>query len=316
MKKILSKVVRRTKRAVARLIPGRAPARPPTRREALFSLEGRHRRLIENLAFIRSQASRLYVPPPTSVPAEHIDAYTMGGRAPVLDWYFNSKPDPKSIGSVVMYKSSMIKQVRQDVQEGRYKSYGETNDYLKAALRDFPIAGKCTLIFGSVYPQYEAFCLNANAFPVTIEYNVRFSDSAEMTFFSPSQFDALGVKGEAAISISSFEHDGLGRYGDPLDPEGDLKAMKKLMSQIESGGLAFVSVPIGRDALVWNAHRIYGPMRLPRLLAGWKVLACYGDPGQLARIEDGALAIDAKGWDGHFALVRSAPEWVFVLRAP
>lgn len=287
-----------------------------SRKEAFFALEGRHRRLVENLAYIRGEASRAYVPPPTSVPAEHRAAFTMGGTIPIVDWYFNSKPDPKSIGSIVMYKASMMKQVRQDVLDGKYKSYGETNNYLKAALQDFPIRDKNTLIFGSVYPQYEAFCLNAGAYPVTIEYNVRFSDSDEIAFFSPSQFDALGVKGDAAISISSFEHDGLGRYGDPLDPEGDLKAMKKLLTQLESGGLAFVSVPIGRDALVWNAHRIYGHRRLPKLLSGWRVLACYGDSGHMLEIENETIKMDAGRWDTHFPLVRSAQEWVLVLCAP
>lgn len=287
-----------------------------SRKEAFFALDGRYRRLVDNLAYIRGEASRAYVPPPTSVPPELHDAFTMGGTIPIVDWYFNSKPDPKSIGSIVMYKASMIKQVRKDVLEGKYKSYGETNDHLKAALQDFPIRGKNTLIFGSVYPQYEAFCLNAGAYPVTIEYNVRFSDSDEIAFFSPSQFDALGVKGDAAISISSFEHDGLGRYGDPLDPDGDLKAMKKLLTQIDSGGLVFVSVPIGRDSLVWNAHRIYGHDRLPKLLSGWRVLACYGDPDRLIQIENESIAIDVDRWSSHFPLMRSAREWVFVLRAP
>src|SRR5688572_29647499 len=156
-----------------------------SRMDCFFSIEGRYRRLIENLAFTRSQASQAYVPPPTAVPAELVDAFSMGGRIPVLDGYFNSKPDPKSIGSIVVYKSSLIDQVRRDVSEGKYKSYGVTNDHLRDALQAFPIAGKNVLIFGSVYPQYEAFCLNAGAHPVTIEYNVRCSDCDEIAFFTP-----------------------------------------------------------------------------------------------------------------------------------
>jgi hypothetical protein len=287
-----------------------------SRKDHFFSIEGRYRRLIENLAFIRGQASRPYVAAPTAVPAELVDAFTMGGTIPILDWYFNSKPDPKSIGSIVVYNSSLIEQVRRDVTEGKYKSYGVTNDHLRDALRAFPIAGKNVLIFGSVYPQYEAFCLNAGAHPVTIEYNVRCSDCDEIAFFTPAQFDALARKGEAAISISSFEHDGLGRYGDPIDPDGDLKAMQKLLTQIESGGLAFVSVPIGRDALVWNAHRIYGPRRLPLLLRDWTVLARFGDGAGLTAIDRGRLTIDVPRWDKHFSPAKSAQEWVFVLRTP
>ncbi len=32
-------------------------------------------------------------------------------------------------------------------------------------------------------------------------------------------------------------------------------------------GLAFFSVPVGADLVVWNLHRRYGPIRLPLLLA-------------------------------------------------
>lgn len=38
------------------------------------------------------------------------------------------------------------------------------------------------------------------------------------------------AKGEASfdaiVSFSGLEHDGLGRYGDPLNPYGDLSAMR------------------------------------------------------------------------------------------
>ena len=82
---------------------------------------------------------------------------------------------------------------------------------------------------------------------------------------SPKTFDAI-------ISISSIEHDGLGRYGDPVNPFGDIQAMQKLKSMLKDDGLLFFAVPIGKDRLVWNAHRIYGKLRLPLLLAGWEII--------------------------------------------
>lgn len=52
------------------------------------------------------------------------------------------------------------------------------------------------------------------------------------------------------------EHIGLGRYGDQLDPEGDLKAIKEL-KRVLAGDLLFV-VPIGgRPKVIFNLHRIY-----------------------------------------------------------
>lgn len=82
-----------------------------------------------------------------------------------------------------------------------------------------------------------------------------------------------------AFSYSSISHDGLGRYGDTLNPRGDLQLMAKLLLTIvKPGGYFFLGVPAGDDALVWNAHRVYAPRRLPLLLAGWTLIAYYDPP--------------------------------------
>jgi SAM-dependent methyltransferase len=53
------------------------------------------------------------------------------------------------------------------------------------------------------------------------------------------------------------EHVGLGRYGDPLDPNGDLKAMAELQRVVAPGGSLLFVVPIGKPRVVFNAHRVY-----------------------------------------------------------
>jgi SAM-dependent methyltransferase len=64
-------------------------------------------------------------------------------------------------------------------------------------------------------------------------------------------------------SISSLscmhvvEHIGLGRYGDALDPEGDVKAMSELARVVAKGGSLLFVVPVGRPRIQFNAHRIY-----------------------------------------------------------
>lgn len=55
-----------------------------------------------------------------------------------------------------------------------------------------------------------------------------------------------------------IEHIGLGRYGDPLDPEGDIKAAKELSRVLASGGKLLFVVPVGAESRIqYNAHRIY-----------------------------------------------------------
>ncbi len=57
--------------------------------------------------------------------------------------------------------------------------------------------------------------------------------------------------------MHTVEHIGLGRYGDPIDPKADLKAMRELARVIKSGGNFLFVVPIGKPKIIWNAHRIY-----------------------------------------------------------
>ena len=63
---------------------------------------------------------------------------------------------------------------------------------------------------------------------------------------------------ESLSCMHTIEHIGLGRYGDKIDPEGDLKAIKELIRVLKSGGDLFIVVPIGYPQRVcFNAHRIY-----------------------------------------------------------
>jgi hypothetical protein len=54
-----------------------------------------------------------------------------------------------------------------------------------------------------------------------------------------------------------IEHIGLGRYGDPLDPDGDLKAIGELVRVLAPGGDLLVATPVGRPHVAFNAHRVY-----------------------------------------------------------
>lgn len=63
---------------------------------------------------------------------------------------------------------------------------------------------------------------------------------------------------ESVSCMHVVEHVGLGRYGDPLDPDGDLKAMAELQRVVAPGGRLLFVVPVGKPRIQFNAHRIYG----------------------------------------------------------
>lgn len=58
--------------------------------------------------------------------------------------------------------------------------------------------------------------------------------------------------------LHTIEHIGLGRYGDPIDPEGDIKACAELTRVLAPGGSLLFVTPVGKEAVIqFNAHRIY-----------------------------------------------------------
>jgi hypothetical protein len=77
---------------------------------------------------------------------------------------------------------------------------------------------------------------------------------------------------DVIVACSAIEHFGLpGRYGSAQDWEGDLKAMEKIQSLLSPKGQAFITVPVGSDAVHLPWHRVYGRKRLPLLLQGFTV---------------------------------------------
>jgi len=63
------------------------------------------------------------------------------------------------------------------------------------------------------------------------------------------------------------EHIGLGRYGDPLDPDGTEKALRELQRVLGKGGQLLYSMPIGRDRVEFNAQRVWNPCRAIEILS-------------------------------------------------
>jgi hypothetical protein len=88
-------------------------------------------------------------------------------------------------------------------------------------------------------------------------------------------------------SISSLsclhvaEHIGLGRYGDPLDPEGTKKATYELARVLAPQGNLYFSVPIGKPRVCFNAHRIHSPNQILDFFRDLELLqfSCIDDRG-------------------------------------
>jgi SAM-dependent methyltransferase len=68
-----------------------------------------------------------------------------------------------------------------------------------------------------------------------------------------------------------IEHIGLGRYGDPLDPDGWLKGLAELQRVLAPGGQLLMGTPCGRSRLVFHAHRVFDPKQIINALPELKL---------------------------------------------
>ncbi len=62
---------------------------------------------------------------------------------------------------------------------------------------------------------------------------------------------------ESMSALCSLEHFGLGRYGDPIDPEACFKCFDAIQRKLKKGGRLYISVPIASERVEFNAHRIF-----------------------------------------------------------
>lgn len=74
-----------------------------------------------------------------------------------------------------------------------------------------------------------------------------------------------GVPSDYCDSLSclhALEHFGLGRYGDPIDPDGHMKGFGNLTKMLKPGGVLYISFPIGSSGTHFNAHRVFDPTEI------------------------------------------------------
>lgn len=77
------------------------------------------------------------------------------------------------------------------------------------------------------------------------------------------QSDATDLKNildnsiESLSALCSLEHFGLGRYGDSVDPDACYKCFDAISDKVKQGGNLYISVPIGKEHVEFNAHRVF-----------------------------------------------------------
>ena len=161
-----------------------------------------------------------------------------------------------------------------------YGTYGttETNALREGLTHSTGIKEGRVLVIGSENPWVEACVLEAGAHTiVTLEYGRIISEHPKIKTMVPYDFrmsffnNTLG-EFDAIVTFSSVEHSGLGRYGDALNPWGDIIAIARAWCVTKKGGSLTIGVmyDYNHDYIKFNAGRWYGKIRYPYLTTNWK----------------------------------------------
>ena len=105
----------------------------------------------------------------------------------------------------------------------------------------FQIKDKHVLVIGSTLPWVEAILIYLGVDKITtLEYASQKNEHPKINLITPEELRKSILEGnvpqfDAMVTYSSLEHSGLGRYGDPLNPWGDLITMAQAWCLLKPG---------------------------------------------------------------------------------
>ena len=98
---------------------------------------------------------------------------------------------------------------------------------------------------------------------------------------------------DSISALHSIEHFGLGRYGDPVDYFGHVKAIKNIVQILKPSGIFYFSVPIGKQRIEFNAHRVFSVSYLWDLLKENFILISFSYVDDIGNLHENVEFTDA-----------------------
>ncbi|WP_051328285.1 DUF268 domain-containing protein [Desulfatirhabdium butyrativorans] len=144
--------------------------------------------------------------------------------------------------------------------------WGARKVYQSGVKCHYDIGSRLDGFIAHCLPFCEIVMLDIRPLPIQVE---------NLKFLQTNCMDMNQIPSDSIASLSSLhaiEHFGLGRYGDAVDPLGHLKAIKEMKRVVCVGGGVYIGVPIGRQRLEFNGHRIFDPVEIVRLFNGFDLI--------------------------------------------
>ena len=152
-------------------------------------------------------------------------------------------------------------------------------DYPKSSLQFVEVfnrinlSEKKCLVLGSISPWIECLMLHFNAKSVTTLDYITPECNYKINILSMDNYKKE-MKYDVIVSFSSLEHDGLGRYGDPINPNGDIDTCIEVYTMLNESGYFICGIPIGYGCIEGNYHRIYNKKRIDKLFSLFDYVGC------------------------------------------
>ena len=138
------------------------------------------------------------------------------------------------------------------------------------------------------------------------------SDVPGLNFVRDDAATLSSFASNSLVSISSLhaaEHFGLGRYSDPIDPSACFLLMSALQRVLAYGGHLYFSVPVGRERVEFNAHRVFAPKTILDYFSQLNLISFsyVGDDGSLYESGDISAAAMCEYGCGLFQFTKLPP---------
>jgi hypothetical protein len=233
---------------------------------------------------LRNPNKSLIIYPPLERPPEDLMLeFTQNGDMPITKWwYINEAASSKSedIGEVI--PNSQINYWREKARRGEMLHYLDSNLRNLMYKHSQYIEKQNVVIIGTQVVWIESIAVELQANKIyTLDYTHKKYESSQLEWVHVFDYlneairQGLIENFDVSASFSSIEHSGLGRYGDPLDPNGDLEAMRQVHCMLKPDGILFLGLYTSGNEnsyLEFNAHRVYGPKRMKLIFNGWEIL--------------------------------------------